>query len=196
MLYGVSLGPGDPELLTLKAIRVLKEANEVIVPGENAEKLVRRFREPRIVEFPMGKGQEVARKLAEELVERIKKEKIAFCCIGDAVLYSTFSELAEEVLKLDPSAEIEIVPGVSVVFSALAMTRTFVKKSLLITTNFEEEVIAVMKAKRSGEIAEKLRAMGFTELKFVERLYMEGQRISKEIPNEADYFSLILGVKR
>ncbi|MEM0214896.1 MAG: SAM-dependent methyltransferase [Archaeoglobaceae archaeon] len=195
MLYGVSLGPGDPELLTLKAIRVLKEANEVIVPGENAEKLVRRFREPRIVEFPMGKGQEVARKLAEELVERIKKEKIAFCCIGDAVLYSTFSELAEEVLKLDPSAEIEIVPGVSVVFSALAMTRTFVKKSLLITTNFEEEVIAVMKAKRSGEIAEKLRAMGFTELKFVERLYMEGQRISKEIPNEADYFSLILGVK-
>ncbi|MEM1752645.1 MAG: SAM-dependent methyltransferase, partial [Archaeoglobaceae archaeon] len=49
MLYGVSLGPGDPELLTLKAIRVLKEANEVIVPGENAEKLVRRFREPRIV---------------------------------------------------------------------------------------------------------------------------------------------------
>ncbi|MEM1670723.1 MAG: SAM-dependent methyltransferase [Archaeoglobaceae archaeon] len=196
MLYGVSLGPGDPELLTLKAIRVLKEANEVIVPGENAEKLVRQFREPRIVEFPMGKGQEVARKLAEELVERIKKEKIAFCCIGDAVLYSTFSELAEEVLKLDPSAEIEIVPGVSVVFSALAMTRTFVKKSLLITTNFEEEVIAVMKAKRSGEIAEKLRAMGFTELKFVERLYMEGQRISKEIPNEADYFSLILGVKR
>ncbi|MDI9643344.1 MAG: SAM-dependent methyltransferase [Archaeoglobales archaeon] len=196
MLYGVSLGPGDPELLTLKAIRVLKEANEVIVPGENAEKLVRQFREPRIVEFPMGKGQEVARKLAEELVERIKKEKIAFCCIGDAVLYSTFSELAEEVLKLDPSAEIEIVPGVSVVFSALAMTRTFVKKSLLITTNFEEEVIAVMKAKRSGEIAEKLRAMGFTELKFVEKLFMEGQRISKEIPNEADYFSLILGVKR
>ncbi|MEM1577122.1 MAG: SAM-dependent methyltransferase [Archaeoglobaceae archaeon] len=196
MLYGVSLGPGDPELLTLKAIRVLKEANEVIVPGENAEKLVRKFREPRIVEFPMGKGQEVARKLAKELVERIKKETIAFCCIGDAVLYSTFSELAEEVLKLDPSAEIEIVPGVSVVFSALAMTRTFVKKSLLITTNFEEEVIAVMKAKRSGEIAEKLRAMGFTELKFVEKLFMEGQRISKEIPNEADYFSLILGVKR
>ncbi|MDI9610817.1 MAG: SAM-dependent methyltransferase [Archaeoglobales archaeon] len=196
MLYGVSLGPGDPELLTLKAIRVLKEADEVIVPGENAEKLVRKFREPRIVEFPMGKGQEVARKLAEELVERIKKETIAFCCIGDAVLYSTFSELAEEVLKLDPSAEIEIVPGVSVVFSALAMTRTFVKKSLLITTNFEEEVIAVMKAKRSGEIAEKLRAMGFTELKFVEKLFMEGQRISKEIPNEADYFSLILGVKR
>lgn len=196
MLYGVSLGPGDPELLTLKAIRVLKEADEVIVPGENAEKLVRKFREPRIVEFPMGKGQEVARKLAKELVERIKKETIAFCCIGDAVLYSTFSELAEEVLKLDPSAEIEIVPGVSVVFSALAMTRTFVKKSLLITTNFEEEVIAVMKAKRSGEIAEKLRAMGFTELKFVEKLFMEGQRISKEIPNEADYFSLILGVKR
>lgn len=196
MLIGVSLGPGDPELLTLKAIRVIKEADEVIVPGENAERLVRQFRDPRIVEFPMGKGREVARKLAEELVERIRKEKIAFCCIGDAVLYSTFSELAEEVLKLDPSAEIEIVPGISVVFSALAITKTFVKKSMLITTDFEEEVIAVMKAKKSGEIAEKLRNMGFTELKFIEKLFMEGQKVSKEIPTEASYFSLILGVKR
>lgn len=196
MLIGVSLGPGDPELLTLKAIRVLKEADEVIVPGENAEKIVKQFREPRIVEFPMGKGREVAKKLAKELVERIRKEKIAFCCIGDAVLYSTFSELAEEVLKLDPNARIEIVPGVSVVFSALAMTRTFVKKSLLITTDFEDEVIAVMKAKRSSEIAEKLRALGFTELKFVEKLFMEGQKISEEIPKDASYFSLIIGVKK
>lgn len=76
------------------------------------------------------------------------------------------------------------------------MTRTFIKKSLFITTNFEEEVIAVMKAKKSGEIAKKLRSMGFTELKFVEKLYMEGERIGEDIPKEAGYFSLILGVKK
>ncbi|MCS7130356.1 MAG: precorrin-2 C(20)-methyltransferase [Archaeoglobaceae archaeon] len=196
MLIGVSLGPGDPELLTLKAIRVIKEADEVIVPGENAEKLVKPYREPRVVEFPMGKGREVAKRLAIELVDRIEREKIAFCCIGDALLYSTFSELAEEVLKLNKNAKIEIVPGISVVFSALALTKTFVKKSLLITTNFEEEVVAVMKAKKSGEIAEKLREMGYKEMKFVERLFMDGQKISTDIPKEADYFSLILGVKR
>lgn len=196
MLIGVSLGPGDPELLTLKAIRVIREADEVIVPGENAERLVKPYREPRVVEFPMGKGREVAKKLAEELVNRIERENIAFCCIGDVLLYSTFSELVEEILKLKPDAKIEIVPGISVVFSALALTRTFVKRSLLITTNFEEEVVAVMKAKKSGEIAEKLREMGFKELKFVERLFMDGQKISDEIPIEANYFSLILGVKR
>lgn len=196
MLIGVSLGPGDPELMTLKAVRVIKEADEVIVPGENAEKLVKPYREPRLVEFPMGKGHEVAKKLAEEIAGRCRNEDIAFCCIGDALLYSTFSQLAEEVLKIEPNVELKIVPGVSVVFSALALTKIFVKKSLLITVDFEPEVVAVLKAKKSGEIAEKLRSMGYSELKFLERLHMEGQRISDEIPREADYFSLILGVKR
>lgn len=196
MLIGVSLGPGDPELLTLKAIRVIKEADEVIVPGENAEKLVRLYREPKVVEFPMGRGNEVARRLADEIAERCREENIAFCCLGDAVLYSTFSLLADEVLKIAPDVEIEIVPGVSVVFSALAITKTFVKKSLLITVDFEPEVVAVLKAKRSGEIAEKLMSMGFRDLKFIERLHMEGQRVSDHVPKEADYFSLILGVRR
>lgn len=196
MLIGVSLGPGDPELLTLKAIRVIREADEVIAPGENAEKLIRPYRNPRVVEFPMGRGQEIAKRLAEEIADRCRREEIAFCCLGDAALYSTFSLLAEEVLKIAPDVEIEMVPGVSVVFSALAITKTFVKKSLLITVDFEPEVVAVLKAKRSGKIAEKLRKMGFEDLKFVERLHMEGQKISDIVPEEADYFSLVLGVKR
>ncbi|NHW23994.1 MAG: precorrin-2 C(20)-methyltransferase [Archaeoglobales archaeon] len=196
MLIGVSLGPGDPELLTLKAIRVIREADEVIAPGENAEKLIRPYRNPRVVEFPMGRGQEIAKRLAEEIADRCRREKIAFCCLGDAALYSTFSLLAEEVLKIAPDVEIEMVPGVSVVFSALAITKTFVKKSLLITVDFEPEVVAVLKAKRSGKIAEKLRKMGFEDLKFVERLHMKGQKISDIVPEEAEYFSLVLGVKR
>ncbi|MDK2795944.1 MAG: precorrin-2/cobalt-factor-2 C20-methyltransferase [Archaeoglobaceae archaeon] len=196
MLTGVSLGPGDPELITLKALRVIREADEVIVPGENAGKIVRAYREPKVVEFPMGRGHEVAKRLAEEIADRCRREKIAFCCLGDAALYSTFSILAEEVLKIAPDVEVEIIPGVSVVFSALALTKTFVKKSLLITVDFEPEVVAVLKAKNSKEIAGKLREMGYEDLKFIERLHMDGQRVSDEIPNEASYFSLILGVKR
>ena len=43
MLYGIGLGPGDPELLTLKAVRILKESIKVFVPGEMAANLVRPY---------------------------------------------------------------------------------------------------------------------------------------------------------
>ncbi|MEM0332653.1 MAG: precorrin-2 C(20)-methyltransferase [Archaeoglobaceae archaeon] len=196
MLYGVSLGPGDVELLTFKAVRIIREADEVIVPGEVAAGIVRGFREPKIVEFPMGKGREVAKKLASEIVERCARERIAFCCLGDATLYSTFSQLAEEVLKLNPKVEIEIVPGVSSVFAALAKMKVFVTKSILITTDFEPEVVAVMKAKRSREISERLKKEGYGDIRIVQRLYMDGEKISEEIPDFADYLSIIVGVKR
>ncbi|MCS7122090.1 MAG: cobalt-factor II C(20)-methyltransferase [Archaeoglobaceae archaeon] len=194
MLIGVSLGPGDPELLTLKAIKIIKDADEVIVPGEMAAKIVRIYREPRIVEFPMKDGKKVAKELAKEISQR-EKDLIAFCCLGDVSLYSTFSLLTEEVLKINPKIEIKVIPGVSSVSAALAATKIFIKKSLLITTNFEEEVVAVMKAKKSAEVAEKLRTIGYSKILLVERLFMNGERICSEIPEEADYFSIILGVK-
>lgn len=196
MLYGVSLGPGDVELLTFKAAKIIKEADEVIVPGEVAANIVKRFREPKIVEFPMGKGREVAKKLAGEIVERCVRERIAFCCLGDVTLYSTFSQLAEEVLKLNPNVEIEVVPGVSSVSAALAKMKLFVTKSILITTDFEPEVVAVMKAKRSKEISERLKKEGYSEIRIAQRLYMDGEKISEEIPDSADYLSIIVGVKR
>ena len=39
-MYGVGVGPGDPELLTVKAIRVMKEADCIVVPGEEVESSV------------------------------------------------------------------------------------------------------------------------------------------------------------
>ncbi len=196
MLYGVSLGPGDVELLTFKAVRIIREADEVIVPGDVAARIVRSFREPKIVEFPMGKGREVAKKLASEIVERCVRERIAFCCLGDATLYSTFSQLAEEVLKLNPKVEIEIVPGVSSVSAALAKMKVFVTKSILITTDFEPEVVAVMKAKRSREVSERLKKEGYGDIRIAQRLYMDGEKISDEIPEFADYLSILVGVKK
>jgi len=56
MLIGVGLGPGNPDLLTLAAIKALKRAGKVFVPGKLAEKLVAPYAKAQILEFSHDKG--------------------------------------------------------------------------------------------------------------------------------------------
>ena len=75
MLYGVGIGLHKSHL-TLRAIEIINEADEVIVPGKMAYNIVADVRKPRIVEFPMGYGNKVAKKLGKELANRCVNEQI------------------------------------------------------------------------------------------------------------------------
>uniref|UniRef100_A0A7C3UC72 Precorrin-2 methylase n=1 Tax=Geoglobus ahangari TaxID=113653 RepID=A0A7C3UC72_9EURY len=196
-LYGVGIGL-DKSHLTLKAIEVIREADEVIVPGNMARNIIADIREPRVVEFPMGGSDDVARKLGEELAKRCINERIAFCCIGDPVFYSTFHHVVKEVLRINPEIDIEIIPGITSVTASLAKAKVFVNESVLITTQdfAQTDVAVVLKAKKPREIAEKLKKMGFEDFILVEKMFMEGERISKVIPERASYFSVLIGLKR
>ena len=195
-LYGVGIGL-DKSHLTLKAIEVIREADEVIVPGNMARNIVADIREPRVVEFPMGKSDDVARNLGEELARRCVNERIAFCCIGDPVFYSTFHHVVSEVLERNPKIDIEIIPGITSVTASLAKAKVFVSESAIITTqDFDKTNVAiVLKAKRPKEIAEKLREMGFKDFILVENMFMDGERITKIMPERASYFSVLIGLR-
>ncbi|MEM0316281.1 MAG: precorrin-2 methylase, partial [Archaeoglobaceae archaeon] len=75
-----------------------------------------------------------------------------------------------------------------------AKAKVFVEKALLVTTPefHREEVVVVMKSKKPKEVAEKLKNQGFSDFWFVERMFMEGERITKNLPESADYFSLVV----
>lgn len=199
MLFGVGLGPGDPKLITLKAIEVLKAVDEVIVPGKLAESLVKDIVKPRVVEFPMGKSREVTIKLAKELAERCVEEDIAFACLGDPMFYSTFQHLAEEVLKINPDIEIEIVPGVSSFTTVFSKIKRFVDVSMLVTTPKDEDIgcVVVLKATKPKEICEHLKRMGMKDIYLAERMFMDGERVEKldDPPEKADYFTVIVGMR-
>jgi len=202
MLYGIGLGPGDAELLTLKAVRIIKEVDEVIVPGRLAYSIVSKFREPRLVEFPMGKSEEVTERLAEELASRCDEEDIAFASLGDPAFYSTFQHVAEKVMEINPSIEIEIIPGIPSFTSVFSRTMTFVDAPMLVTTAKmpEIEYITVLKAAKHKEIYAKLKEEGIKRIILAERIYMDSEKIEvfediENVPEKSDYFTLIVGRK-
>jgi precorrin-2/cobalt-factor-2 C20-methyltransferase len=140
-LYVIGIGPGDPELLTLKAVRILKEVPCIIVPKGREEgtslalSIVQKalsLGNKEIVEayFPMKKTMGTAETddldaKWSETVEAVLKMldrgmDAAFITIGDPGIYSTFFYLYDKLLEQRPSLGIEIVPGISSINAAAA----------------------------------------------------------------------------
>lgn len=133
--YVVGVGPGDPELLTVKAIRLLEQCPVWLVPkgkkeGESTALAIVEGqvagRDKEIVShyFPMQKirmGQEPAPevraawlKAARLIVARLEAGyDVAFPTLGDPAIYSTGFYVCETMLEIAPDIRVEIVPGVS-----------------------------------------------------------------------------------
>lgn len=106
ILYGVGVGPGDPELLTIKALRILKESDIIALPAQEKEhchayQIVKQSypemeeKELLPLSFPMTKDAALLQKHHEENAERILQQlrqgkQVAFLTIGDPCVYSTF----------------------------------------------------------------------------------------------------------
>jgi precorrin-2/cobalt-factor-2 C20-methyltransferase len=133
-VYAVGVGPGDPELLTRKAERILREVPVICAPAASAgdsshalsivEPFLDRSRQEVIVQvFPMRKDQEGLEDFWEEAAETVvahvrQGRDVAFITIGDPFLYSTFLYLYRILRERHPEIPIEAVPGVSSITAA------------------------------------------------------------------------------
>jgi precorrin-2/cobalt-factor-2 C20-methyltransferase len=133
-LFGVGVGPGAPDLLTLRALRVLQSVDVLALPRSSdygasvawsivSSLLQESSGQERLkLTFPMSKDAEVVRPRVEAAVDAIGKRlllgrSVAFLTEGDPSLFSTFGYVREEALRRWPSLSVEVVPGVTSITS-------------------------------------------------------------------------------
>ena len=139
ILYGVGVGPGAPDLLTLRAVRVLGEVDVILAAAsprndfsaalDTARPHLRPDVRVQRLEFPMTRDKAVlheAWRVAAQTTRDVLEsgQSAAFLTIGDPLVYSTFGYLMRTLGECAPHLKVEVVPGITSFQAAAARTRT------------------------------------------------------------------------
>ena len=223
ILYGVGVGPGDPELLTVKARRILSQADVIAVPDKGAgEKTALQI----IGELVQGKQtlpcstpmvrdpaalERAHDRIAADIAALLEEGKtVAYITLGDPSIYSTYLYIHRRVLAM--GYEARLIPGVlsfCAVAAALGTGLCEGSDRLLIVPASHRDVadclavdanLVFMKAGRElGALRQKLEDASLLEgAAMVENCGMEGERVFPRFagaPADSGYFSVVV-VKR
>ena len=213
ILYAVGVGPGDPELLTLKAVKVIKKADCIACPKSKGEPGVAyqiaksgvpeiETKELLLLDFPMREGdiKEFHEKAAEQIMLCLSKGKnVAFLTLGDTSFYSTFFYIAD-IIKSN-GYDFEIINGITsfcAVSSRLKLPLSLGDESVMITSgkflDYDGTLVILKAGSKLKEIKEKVLKIGKSAY-MVENCGMENEHVYNDLltmPDEAGYFSIIV----
>jgi precorrin-2/cobalt-factor-2 C20-methyltransferase len=155
-LYGIGVGPGDPELLTLKAIRALGDVDVIFAAAstKNDYSTAYAIARPHLKEgarvinlgFPMTKDEDelnAAWRSNAAIVAEVLDlgQNAAFLTLGDPLTYSTYGYLQRTLLAMDPTIKLQAIPGITSFHAAAAKIGLVLcesKESLLITSGVSD----------------------------------------------------------
>ncbi|MEF9959431.1 MAG: precorrin-2 C(20)-methyltransferase [Niameybacter sp.] len=218
-LYGVGVGPGDPKLMTFKAVEVIESCSVIAVPksGEGEQvalaiaKTYIQMQEVVDCYMPMTRDKEVlyhnhevvARKLEAYLDEG---KNVAFLTLGDPTIYSTYMYIHRRIEKL--GYETEIIPGISSICSvAAALNDSLCEGSECLHIipasykgkedylNLEGTKVLMKTGKSMEQLKVHLKEKGLYEkARAVECASMPNQKIHKSLDTleESSYFSVVV----
>ena len=164
-LIGIGVGPGDPELITVKAAKALKTVNVICVPKAHADKpsmalgmikdiLDERESPPEVLKlvFPMTKDELGLKKSwaknAGIIADKVKKgSTLAFITVGDPMFYSTFIYLCQSMKEEYPEIELEIIPGVTSLTACAASSKIALAE--------KEEVVTIIPSDLDPKLIEE-----------------------------------------
>lgn len=221
-LYGLGLGPGDPELITMKAWRILRQAPVVAYPAPDdapsfARSIVAHWLSPAQTEIAIRIPMEIARFPAQEVYDRAAiaiadpldaGRDVALLCQGDPLFYGSFMYLFGRLAERFPC---EIVPGVSSLGACAAAAgfplaaRNDMLAVLPAGLSDDEiarrldacDAAAIIKLGRHfARIRDLLTRLGLAgKARYVERASLASERVlplDAVDPSDAPYFSMIL----
>ena len=133
-LIGIGVGPGDPDLLTVKAVKAIQDADIIMCPASKEDRpsialsivssLIDKSKNQEIVKliFPMTKDKDVLeetwKKNAKIMAEKVLLEKnVVYLTIGDPFLYSTWIYMHKDLKENYPNMEISVIPGIVSMFT-------------------------------------------------------------------------------
>lgn len=220
ILYGVGVGPGDPELMTLQAARIIRESDVIFAPGKTAEESVAyriaagavpEIQEKEAVGLPMpmtkdeDRRREAHEAAAEQIIEVLRQgKKAAYLTLGDPCIYSTYLYVHKRVEEAGYPAR--LVSGIpSFLAVSVALDEGLVEKDEMLhlipaSYSVEEGLLlpgtkVLMKAgKEAARVRDYLKEKGYSA-KAVERCGMEGEKIYHsldEIPDDLSYYSIMI----
>lgn len=214
-LYGVGVGPGDKELLTLKAVKVIQSCKVIVAPSgmaggksialDTAEEYINTDSEIIIKHFPMG-GDEQEKKIYEAfkaIEEKLNEGKdVAFLTIGDPFVYSTYIYLLKYIEEM--GYETETIPGITSFCACASIAKeplVIGDEPLLIVpgdrvnTIKDEKYVVIMKVyKMEEQVLNTLEEKGFNYV-YIKRAGREGEEVLRdrqEILKNREYMSLII----
>lgn len=222
-LYGVGVGPGDPKLLTYKAVETIEKCPIIAVPksdnaGQVALNIAKDFIKDQVIVdcyMPMIRDQEALKACHEEVARQLKVyldkgQDVAFLTLGDPTIYSTYMYIHRLILEM--GYETEIIPGISSICSvAAALNDSLCEGSEclhIIPASYKgkedyldlEGTKVLMKTGKSMEkVKAHLKERGlYHKAKAVECATMPGERIHQNLDTveESSYFSVIVVKER
>ena len=222
--YGVGVGPGDPEYMTLKAIRLIKENDVIAVPGKVAKDavaykiaaaVVPELADKELVPIymPMVKDRELIdaeHKKAAKLVESYLDQgrNVVYITLGDSTIYCTFSYI-QHYLEAD-GYPVELVAGIPSFCAAAARLNTPLTEwdeplhVLPAVHKLEDDLalggnyVLMKSASQMAKVKDMLRRSGRKAV-MAENCTMESEKLYHsidEIPDDAGYFSLIIAKEK
>lgn len=222
-LYGVGVGPGDPKLMTYKAVETIQKCQVVAVPKSgNSEQVALNIAKEFIKNqtlidcyMPMIRDKQALRKQHEEVVSEFKGyldkgQDIAFLTLGDPTIYSTYMYIHRLIKEM--GYETEIIPGISSICSvAAALNDSLCEGSdclHIIPASYKgkedyldlEGTKVLMKTGKSMEkVKQHLKEKGLYErAQAVECASMPNEKIHESLDTveESSYFSVIVVKER
>ena len=213
-LYGVGLGPGDADLVTLRGREILEEADVVYSPGRLSRSVAAdHVPEERIgdLDVPMTRDEDELRRAwkqaAGEIAPKAREGVAAFVTLGDPNVYSTFGHLRRTLAAFHPEIAVEVVPGVSALtaFTTALGVEITAGASLALREAARgaaptgPDRMVLFKVTDVPATHERLTEAGY-DVVYGRRLYMEhGERVVTDDPAalaERDYYTLAYAEKR